>query len=267
MSQDNIVDASKPSAGRMYDYFLGGNHNFEVDRQAADNVLKALPFLAKYMRLQRWPLQDIAVELTEKRGYDVIIDFASGLPTNDHLHLKVKPGTIVIYSDYDPVVVEYTHEILKNTTNTYFFQSDARRPEELLNRPEVQKILGGRRKVAFVLWGITIFLTDEDITHIMKTLYDWSSPDSILAFNAQAANVNTQDPSTIKVAAIYEKMGTPLNFRSLEHYHKLLAPWKMEAKELTSLLEWSGFDSSELGQDDVKVFGPMGGGFGGYLVK
>ena len=64
MPEDNIVDASKPSAGRMYDYYLGGNHNFEVDRQAADQVLQALPFMTKYMRLQRWPLQDIAVELS-----------------------------------------------------------------------------------------------------------------------------------------------------------------------------------------------------------
>ena len=60
MSQDNIVDASKPSAGRMYDYYLGGNHNFEVDRQAADQVLKIAPFISKAMRLQRWALQDIA---------------------------------------------------------------------------------------------------------------------------------------------------------------------------------------------------------------
>ena len=86
MPQDNIVDASKPSAGRIYDYLLGGNHNFEVDRQAGDQVLKLLPFSSKYVRLQRWALQDIAVELSEKRGYDVIIDFASGLPTNDHIH-------------------------------------------------------------------------------------------------------------------------------------------------------------------------------------
>ena len=45
MPQDNIVDASKPSAGRMYDYWLGGNHNFEVDRQAADQVSKTVPFI------------------------------------------------------------------------------------------------------------------------------------------------------------------------------------------------------------------------------
>ena len=146
MSQDSIVDASKPSAGRMYDYYLGGNHNFEVDRQAADQVLKILPFAAKFVRLQRWALQDIAVELSEKRGFDIIIDFASGLPTVDHIHHKVKKGTTVIYSDYDPIVVEYTREILKDTSDVYFFQADARHPEELLGRPEVEEIISSSRK-------------------------------------------------------------------------------------------------------------------------
>ena len=29
------VDLSRPSAARVYDYFLGGAHNFQVDRQLA----------------------------------------------------------------------------------------------------------------------------------------------------------------------------------------------------------------------------------------
>ncbi|MEZ4768095.1 MAG: SAM-dependent methyltransferase [Caldilineales bacterium] len=108
-SKDSIVDATTPSAGRIYDYLLGGHHNFEVDRQAAQGILKAWPFMTKVMRLQRWCLQDIAHELTavEVRGFDTIIDFASGLPTQDHLHYVVPQGTTVMYSDYDPVVVEY----------------------------------------------------------------------------------------------------------------------------------------------------------------
>ena len=82
MTTESIIDTSRPSAGRIYDYILGGHHNFEVDRQAADQIISLIPFLPKAMRLQRWCLQDLAVELTEKRQYDVIVDFASGLPTN-----------------------------------------------------------------------------------------------------------------------------------------------------------------------------------------
>src|SRR3954465_2141329 len=134
MTTESIIDTSKPSAGRIYDYILGGHHNFEVDRQAADQIMHHVPFITKAMRLQRWCLQDLALELTEKRGFDIIIDFASGLPTNDHIHHVVPAGTTVIYSDFDPMVVEYSREILANTSNIYFFQADARRPEELLNR-------------------------------------------------------------------------------------------------------------------------------------
>ncbi len=232
MPEDNIVDASKPSAGRMYDYFLGGNHNFEVDRQAANQVLKLMPFTSKFLRLQRWALQDIAVELSEKRGYDVIIDFASGLPTADHIHYKVKKGTTVIYSDFDPIVVEYTRDILKGTTDIYFFEADARRPEELLNRPEVVKILHGRRKVAFVIWGVGVFLKDEDIAHTTRYLYDWAASGSCLAFNAQAAGMNAENPETIRAMNIYAQIGTPMYFRSLKRYEELLQPWTSGLKRL-----------------------------------
>jgi hypothetical protein len=267
MSQDNIVDSSKPSAGRMYDYFLGGSHNFEVDRQAAEQVLKLMPFSAKFLRLQRWALQDIAVELSEKRGFDVIIDFASGLPTSDHIHHKVPKGTTVIYSDSDPVIVEYAHDILKDTPNTYFFQADATHPEELLGRPEVEKILAGRRKVALVFWGICVFLRDENIAHAMQVLYDWAAPGSCLAFNAQAADVNPENPALIQATAIYKQMGAPMFPRSLKRYIELLLPWHPDVKDFIPLLEWHGFDQSELGKEDVEGFGPFGGGYGAYLTK
>jgi hypothetical protein len=58
--QESIIDDTKPNAGRMYDYYLGANHNFEVDRQAAEQVIQLLPFAPKGARLQRWALQDIA---------------------------------------------------------------------------------------------------------------------------------------------------------------------------------------------------------------
>lgn len=265
MSTESIVDASKPNPGRIYDYFLGGSHNFEVDRQAAEQVLKLVPFVTKFTRLQRWALQDIAVEMSERRGYDVIIDFASGLPTNDHIHHKVPQGMIVIYSDYDPVVVEYAHEILGNTPNVYYFYADANHPEELLNRPEVQQILGSRRNVAFVYWGVSTFLTDEGLTHAARVLYNWAEPGSCWVFNAQTGNRN--DPAVMQVIELYKRMGTILHYRTPEEYEELLKPWQLDEHGFISLLEWHGFDQTELGQEDVQAFGPMGGGYGGYLIK
>lgn len=266
MSQDNIADPSKPSAGRMYDYMLGGTHNFEVDRKAAEQVMKAMPFSAKFLRLQRWALQDIAAELSVKRGFDVIIDFASGLPTNDNIHHKVAPGTTVIYSDYDPVVAEYAHEILGNTSNVHFFQGDARHPEELLQRLEIQNILAGKRRVAFVYWGVSSFLADEEVAHAANFLYDWAAPGSCWAFNAQGAGMPST-PALEKVRAVYAQTGVKTYGRTLKQYEELLKPWKLDDSGFVSLLEWHGFEQSELAKEDVEAFGPMGGGYGAYLIK
>ena len=267
MPIESIMDTTKPNAGRIYDYTLGGHHNFEVDRQAADRVIKLLPFTPKTARLQRWCLQDLAVELTQKRGFDMIVDFASGLPTNDHIHQVVPEGTTVIYSDWDPVVVEYAHDILKGVPNVHFFQADVRRPEELLNRREVQDILGGRRDVALVAWGISAYLGEEDFAHALRYLYDWSDAKTVCALNAQFASADLSNPAIQQVLALYEKMGAPVYIRPLEKYQQLIQPWRADDKGFVSLLEWHGFDQSEMTEEDLQAIGSTGGGYGAYLVK
>lgn len=267
MPTESIIDTTKPSAGRVYDYYLGGHHNFEVDRQAADQVLQLLPFTARFVRLQRWCLQDLALELAERRGFDVIIDFASGLPTNDHIHHVVPKGTTVIYSDYDPVVVEYAREILADTPDVYFFQADARRPEELLNRPSVEEILKGRRDVALVLWGIAGLLPTDDVGYAARSMYDWSGPNSCLAFQAQGATMNPEDPQIKRVLDIYEKMGSPIMLRSLAETEEILRPWRADEPGFIDLLSWHSLGQDALSQEDIEAFGAAGGSYGAYLIK
>lgn len=266
MPQESIIDTSKPNAGRIYDYLLGGSHNFEVDRRAADELVKLLPFLPKASRLQRWCLQDIARELTEKRGFDVIIDFASGLPTNDHMHTIVPKGTTIIYSDRDPVVVEYAHEILADAQNVYYFHAEATRPEELLGRPEVQEILKGRRHVAFVYWGVSLWLKDDDIAHAARSIAEWSDPKSCFAFNAMGAVETPNDPQVQRVGQIYAQMGSAINFRPLKRFRELLAPWHPDT-DFVSLLDWHSVDKEIMSNEDQSVWSVTSGMYGSYLVK
>lgn len=266
-SKESIVDATTPSAGRIYDYFLGGHHNFEVDRRAGDQILQNLPWLAKLSRLQRWCLQDIARELTEVRGFTTIVDFASGLPTQDHIHTVVPAGTKVIYSDYDPVVVEYAREILGDTPDVYFFEADAARPEELLNHTEVQEILGGNRDVGFVYWGVGGFLSDSQLAGAAKALYGWAGAKSCWAFNAQGAGGNPETAEGRAVLELYARMGSPFTIRPMENYLQLLHPWRPDEGGFISFLEWHGFDDSIMSESDRLVFGSAGTGYGAYLIK
>ena len=267
--QDSIIDASVPNAGRIYDYMLGGHHNFEVDRIAAEQLLKIVPFLSKAMRLQRWCLQDLAEELTVRRGFDTVIDFGSGLPTQDHIHAIAPAGTTVIYCDYDPVVAEYAREILGDTPNVYFFEADARQPEELLHRPEVEQILGDKREVAFVYWGVALFMSDDELAHAARTLYDWAGEKSCWAFNAQGADakVDSDDPEAARGLDIYKRSGAPVYIRTLERYLELIQPWKPDEQGFRTLLDWHGFDQSEMSEEDRRIYGNTGGGYGAYLSK
>jgi O-methyltransferase involved in polyketide biosynthesis len=261
------LDISKPNAARIYDYLLGGSHNFEADRKGAEQINSAAPWIAKGMRLQRACLQDIAHELTTVRGFDVVIDFASGLPTQDHIHAMAKPGTLVLYSDRDPTVVEFAREILKGNPDTYVFSADARYPNELLNNPEVQALLKGRRAVAFVLWGVAIFLTDAELKQTMKTLYELAGPGSTLAFSASAADVDSNDPAIIESVRLYERFGTKIYPRSLGQIQELIEPWQPDASGFVSLLKWHGLETSVMTPQDLRSMGSAGGGYGAYLIK
>jgi len=265
MSKPSITDTSRPNAGRIYDYLLGGHHNFEVDRQAAEQIRALLPFIEKGMRLQRWCLQDVAEELTQKRGYSIIVDFASGLPTNDHFHELVPEGTTIIYSDNDPLVVEYAHEILQDHPNVHFFLADAARPLDLLNRPEVASILGGRRDVALVHWGIAAFLSDEQVAGVARSLAEWATPETCWTFNAQAAGARADDPAMMEVLKIYKQFGTSFHLRSLEQYQTLVQPWQPDERGFISFLDWHGLDENVMSEEDLRVVSKSGGGYGAYL--
>lgn len=267
MPQQSFIDASKPNAGRIYDYLLGGSHNFNVDRVTGERVRQFAPFLPKAMRLQRWCLQDLAVELSGRRQYEVIIDFASGLPTGDHVHHVVRPETTVIYSDYDPVVVEYAHEILAGAENTYYFMADVCQPEELLNRPEVLALVGESRRVAFIFWGMSIYLSDEELHHTLQYLYAWSGPEACLCFNAQAAGAALTEPGMAQLARVYEQMGVTLHPRPIEEYETLIKPWRPDENGFCTLLDWHGMGEEALTEMDKREWGLSGGGYGVYLVK
>lgn len=47
------IAADTPSAARMYDYFLGGFHNFAVDREAAERVVALYPDVPRVMAANR----------------------------------------------------------------------------------------------------------------------------------------------------------------------------------------------------------------------
>src|SRR5215831_11929867 len=79
------LDISRPSAARMYDYLLGGGHNFEADRQLAVRVSRAHPGCWDLARLNRAFLRRAVLELGGV-GVRQFLDIGSGIPTVGNVH-------------------------------------------------------------------------------------------------------------------------------------------------------------------------------------
>lgn len=235
----SIADSSKPNPGRMYDFMLGGNHNFEVDRQATQAVLKQTPFLPKVVRLIRWFLGE-AVRRLSAEGYTQFIDFASGLPTIDHIHQITPPGTKVVYSDIDPVTVAYGQEILKDNPNARYVACDIAHPEDLLGAPVVTEFFGTSRRIAFGMNGIAFFMTDDAVGRAAKVLYDWADTGSRLFLCDMCLEGDTISPQLQELFNIYRGLGQPMRFRPLDTLKKLIPPWKVREPGFLPLEEWIG---------------------------
>lgn len=160
-----------PSAARMYDYFLGGAHNFEVDRRAAEAITAIYPDMPYIMRVNRAFLRRAVAYLLEQ-GVTQFLDVGSGIPTVGNVHEAAQaeyPDARVVYVDMDPIAVAHSQTILRGNPNARIIQADARRPRELLERPEVRDFIDLNRPVAVLLVAVLHFVLDDQEATAMAT--------------------------------------------------------------------------------------------------
>ncbi len=247
----SIADSSKPNAGRIYDFLLGGNHNFEVDRLAAQQLLHVAPFLPKLVRVIRWFLGEAVHRLTDA-GYTQFIDFASGLPTIDHINHIAPPGTKVIYSDIDPVTVAYGQQIIKDDPNVRYVVCDAEKPEALLASSVVSQFFESDKPVAIGYNGICYFVSDDAIRHALSVLHAWAPAGSRLFLCDFDAAVPT--PAIETILKLYEQMGQPGYRRTRAKLEELTRPWKVAAPGVMLLEDWISVNK-DVAEDTTSAFG------------
>ena len=108
------VDLSRPSAARVYDFYLGGSHNLEVDRQMAREAIALWPDLPTIMQSNRAFLRR-AVRYAAEHGISQFLDIGSGIPTVGNVHeaaQQANPQACVVYVDSDPIAVAHSRAIL-----------------------------------------------------------------------------------------------------------------------------------------------------------
>lgn len=209
------VDLDRPSAARVYDYFLGGAHNFAVDRQLADAIASMTPDIGDTMRANRAFLRRV-VRFLVGGGITQFLDVGSGIPTVGNVHevaQQADPSARVVYVDIDPIAVSHSRALLAGDPQTTAIQADARDVESIVGDPETTRLLDFARPVAVLLLGVLHFVADEDDpAGIVALLRDAVCPGSHIAL----VNVTFEDqpPEVIEAQKLSGRTGTPIHLRS-----------------------------------------------------
>ena len=210
------IPLDKPSPARMYDYFLGGFHNFEIDRQAAQAAIAANPDTPLFMRANRAFLRRAVTFLVEQ-GIDQFLDIGSGIPTVGNVHEvagALNPAARVVYVDVDPVAVRHSQALLQGNPNVVVIQADARQPEQILNHPEARRLLDFAQPMAVLLMAVLHFVLDDaEAFRLVRVLRDAMAPGSYLSLSH--ITIEDQPPELVeRFQQIYARSTTPGKGRS-----------------------------------------------------
>lgn len=206
----------RPSAARMYDYFLGGYHNFAIDRKMAEAASGAYPDLPLVLRANRAFLRRSVTFLSEQ-GIDQFLDLGSGIPTVGSVHQvaqALNPQAHVVYVDIDPIAVSHGKTLLKDNPTATVVGADLHQPDAILAHPDVRLHLDFARPVAVLMVAVIhFFLDDMEAERVVQVFREAMPAGSYLVMSHAGIEAVEQDMRA-QAEAIYARSGNPIRMRT-----------------------------------------------------
>jgi hypothetical protein len=185
------IDPSKAHAARMYDFYLGGENNFEADRMACLELDNIVPGIRGTAINNRRYLVRLVRTLASEYGIRQFLDIGSGLPTENNVHQiakQVRPDAKVVYVDVDPIVAVHGRALIADDASTAFILEDVRNTGTILNHPDTQRLLNFTEPVALLLITFLHFIPDRDDPEgLIQRLMSPLAPGSFLAISHAVA--------------------------------------------------------------------------------
>jgi hypothetical protein len=233
------VDIETPSAARMYDYYLGGSHNFAADRALAEQAMSVWPDARQFAAANRDFLRR-AVTLLAGRGVDQFLDLGSGIPTVGNVHEvahAANPAARTLYVDCDAVAHAHGSALLADVLHAEFLHADLRDPRSVLDSPELKGFLDLDRPVAVLLFLALPFVPDaDDPAAIVAAYREASAPGSYIA--ATHGTGDYRPASVGEVREVYQQASHSMTLRGKERIAQLLAGYELIEPGVTDTILW-----------------------------
>lgn len=228
-----------PSAARMYDYYLGGSHNFAADRQLAERTVEAWPDVAHLCQANRSFLRR-AVSMLTSTGIDQFLDLGSGIPTSGNVHEivhAINPDARVVYVDADAVAYAHSTALLADVPKATALYADLRDPDSVLASPQVAGFLDLSRPIAFLMFASLPFVPDEDDpAGIVEAYRNATTPGSYLALSHGTSDYRPE--AVQKVEGVYTQASHAMRLRSREQINAMLNGYELLEPGLVDVINW-----------------------------
>jgi SAM-dependent methyltransferase len=236
--------AQKPAtAARMYDYYLGGIHNFAADRDAARKLIAMFPHIPMGARANRAFLRR-AVRHLAGAGVRQFLDIGSGIPTEGNVHevaQALAPDARVVYVDIDPVAVAESQELLDGNDGATAIRGDLRSPPSILNHSAVRRLLDLTQPTALLLASVLHFVPDDaQARAVVARLVGALAPGSYLVISHAAAESFPTGPDLDpEVDGIYDRLtATSVKLRIRPDVEPFFGDVELVEPGLVWLNEW-----------------------------
>jgi O-methyltransferase involved in polyketide biosynthesis len=235
------VDISQAHPARMYDYWLGGKDNFAADREAAKQVIEAMPGIIPGVRAQRAFLGRAVRHLAADIGIRQFLDIGTGLPAAGNTHAvaqRAAPQCRIVYVDNDPMVLAHARALLTSTKEgaCAYLEADLRDVKQILSAAEAT--LDFSRPVAVVLLGVMQFIGDEDHpAAIIDALLTACPPGSYLVLGQPAIDVEPERMGQA-VARTVKLVTAPATMRTHDEILTFFGGLELLEPGLVQLPQW-----------------------------
>jgi hypothetical protein len=257
------IDTSKANIARVYDYWLGGNHNFRADQDAARALITVEPNLRAIMRANRAFLGRAVRFLAREAGIRQFLDIGSGIPTEQNVHEVAQaaaPGSRVVYVDNDEVAVAHSRLLLQDAADATVVQADLREPAKVLADPETQLLIDFSQPVAVLLVAVLHFVPDSARpAEIMATLRDALVPGSylVICHGCRDANPDMAAPAE---TAYRSRVAGQLSIRTREEIAGLFDGFDLVEPGLVWIPEWRPDSPADVPENPQQYWGLVGVG-------
>lgn len=241
------VDLERPNPARIYDWFLGGDANWAIDREFGTRAVETFPMIRTIARVGR-DFLGRGVNHLVRQGVTQFLDLGSGVPTVGNVHEiadSVNPGSRCVYVDNEPVAVAHSQTLLErhgDLSRHAVLDGDLRNTADIWARALDTGVLDPRQPIGLIMAGVLYFLGADDHPHDVVAAYRDLLPSGSYLLSSHL----TQDGVPLegehggreKIRDQYKQSSAPFNFTSRTEFTRFFDGFELVEPGVVWAPEW-----------------------------